>query len=158
MSLTYSVFQLVISPPPSFPRLSSFNFLHLSFPRLPKPSALLSLPRPTCVSLGLSPHVLHPPFRSYTYRRLKYEETIKLWLISMWTGGGKTTGYCRHDNGALEIHRRAFFFFFHSFFLIPGMTFYRILLNEKEQSSGSPFRQPNYHEKKRAQGRERVLI
>lgn len=35
-------------------------------------------------------------------------------------------------------------------FLIPGMTFYRILLNETEQSSTSPFRQSNYHQNKRA--------
>ena len=33
-------------------------------------------------------------------------------------------------------------------FLIPGMTFYRILLNEREQSSAGPFRQSNYHQNK----------
>lgn len=50
------------------------------------------------------------------------------------------TGSQRDDNGALEIHLGAF--------LIPGMTFYRILLNETEQSSTAPFRQLNYHQNK----------
>lgn len=53
---------------------------------------------------------------------------------------GGPTGSRRDDNRALEIHLGAF--------LIPGMTFYRILLNETEQSSAGPFRQLNYHQNK----------
>lgn len=44
------------------------------------------------------------------------------------------------DNRVLEIHLGAF--------LMPGMTFYHILLNETEQSSAGPFRQLNYHQNK----------
>lgn len=60
------------------------------------------------------------------------------------------TGNCRDHNRALEIHCRAF--------LIPGMTFYRILLNETEQSSASPFRQSNYHQNSHIRLREKAYI
>lgn len=60
------------------------------------------------------------------------------------------TGNCRDHNRALEIHCRAF--------LIPGMTFYCILLNETEQSSASPFRQSNYHQNSHIRLREKAYI
>lgn len=81
-----------------------------------------------------------PPPPATPCRRLKYEETIKLWLISIWTGGRRATAEMTTEpwKSTAEL------------FLIPGMTFYRISLNETEQSSASPFRQSNYHQNKRA--------
>lgn len=83
---------------------------------------------------------LLPPSPLTLRWRLKYEETIKLRLISIWTGGWQATAGTTTEpwKSTAEL------------FLIPGMTFYRILLNETEQSSASPFRQSNYHQNKRA--------
>lgn len=125
--------------------ISLLVVLLLSIPQLPTASALSSFPGPS--SLFLPSHVFLvltllrlPPSPPTPCRRLKYEETIKLCLISIWTGGRRATAAPTTEpwKSTAEL------------FLIPGMTFYRILLNETEQSSASPFRQSNYHQNKRA--------
>lgn len=125
MSLTSSLFQsnillyssLYIT---SSPRLLSSTFSSSPFLscRQPLPSLLfldhhLSSSRLISSSCSHSSYLPPPSSPPTPCRRLKYEETIKLWLISIWTGGRRATAETTTEpwKSTAEL------------FLIPGMTF-----------------------------------
>lgn len=83
-----------------------FAFLHLQhlfiycvqlytlslIPLLPTAAALSSFSGPSlCLIFSSYPPSFLLPSPTTPCRRLKYEETIKLWLICIWTGGRRAT-------------------------------------------------------------------
>lgn len=147
MSLISSLFQsnfllfsssyITLSPRLSSPPLHSSAVHSLCPPFFSQ--SIIPFPLVSSIPSTHTPPICPPPPPPLPCRRLKYEETIKLRLISIWTGGRRATAETTTEpwKSIAEL------------FLIPGMTFYCILLNETEQSSASPFRQSNYHQNKR---------